>query len=158
MQVLDTRIDTASDEYRRRFEHHERLVAELRENLRKAREDRSEKAFKRHTSQGKLPIRERIARLLDPDTPFLETAPLAGFGMYDGGVHAGGLVSGVGIIHGREWYVVGNDAMVKGGSSYPITVKKSLRDQEIILELRQSSADGGHPVALPLGRGEVRRP
>ncbi len=136
MQVIETRIDTASDEYQRRYEHNQRLVDELKESLRKARDERSEKARKRHVSQGKLPIRERLERLLDPNTPFLETAPLAGYGMYDGGVHAGGLVSGVGIIHGREWYVVGNDAMVKGGSSYPITVKKSLRDQEIILENR----------------------
>ena len=65
MQLLESRVDTASDEYQRRYAHHEGLVAELRENLRKAREDRSEKAFKRHTSQGKLLIRERIARLLE---------------------------------------------------------------------------------------------
>ena len=71
MQVIETRVDTSSDEYKRRYEHNVGLVAELRENLRKAAEERSEKAFKRHTSQGKLPIRERIARILDPNTPFI---------------------------------------------------------------------------------------
>jgi acetyl-CoA carboxylase carboxyltransferase component len=136
MDVIETRIDTQSDEYQRNYAHMRELVTELHQNLETARRDRSSKAYERHTSQGKLPIRERVKRLLDPGTPFLETAPLAAFGMYDGRVHGAGIVSGVGVVHGREFYITGNDAMVKGGSFYPLTVKKSLRDQEIAMTNR----------------------
>lgn len=136
MEVIPSRIDPKSDTFKANDEAMRKLVDELHQRLTEARESRSEKAYKRHTSQGKLPVRERIARLLDPNTPFLETAPLCAYGHYDGKVHGAGVVSGVGIIHGREFYVTANDAMVKGGAAYPLSVKKNLRDQEIVMENR----------------------
>lgn len=139
MRVIQTRIQTDSDQFRANHERNTELVRELYENLRVAREDRSAKAHERHTSQGKLPVRERIQRILDPNTPFLEVAPLAAFGEYDGRVHGAGMVAGVGIVHGREIFITANDAMVKGGASYPLSVKKSLRCQEIIMENRLAS-------------------
>ena len=136
MEVIQTRINTNSDEYKTTFAHNQGLVDELTERLRVAREVRSERSWNRHTSQGKMPVRERLARLLDPNTPFLEVSPLAAYGMYDGKVHGAGSVSGVGIIHGREFYVTANDAMIKGGAAYPMSVRKGLRGQDIILENR----------------------
>ncbi len=139
MQVIETRIDTRSDEYKRNFEQMEKLVTELKAELKKAREDRSERAYRRHTGQGKIPVRERIERVLDPNTPFLELAPLAAYGMYDGKVYGGGIVSGIGIVHGREWLITGNDAMVKGGTTFPMGLRKGLREHEIIMENRLPS-------------------
>jgi acetyl-CoA carboxylase carboxyltransferase component len=136
MDVIETRIDTQSDEFRRNFGAMETLAAELKEELRKARDDRSEKARSRLASQGKMPIREKLDLLLDRNTPFLEIAPLAARDMYDGKIHGAGLVNGIGIIHGKEVFVSGNDAMIKGGSGYPMGVKKTLRGQTIIMENR----------------------
>ncbi|MDO9693231.1 MAG: carboxyl transferase domain-containing protein [Candidatus Latescibacteria bacterium] len=93
-------------------------------------------ARERHTGQGKLLVRERIERLLDPGAPFLELSPLAAYGVYDDDVPAAGLVTGIGTVHGRPVMVVANDATVKGGTYYPLTVKKHLRAQEIALENR----------------------
>jgi 3-methylcrotonyl-CoA carboxylase beta subunit len=107
------------------------LVDELRERLAIVRQGGSQKARDRHTSRGKLLVRDRVDRLLDPGSPFLELSPLAAIGMYDDAVPAAGLVTGVGRISGRECVVVANDATVKGGTYYPITVKKHLRAQEI---------------------------
>ena len=107
------------------------LVEELRERLAVVRLGGSQKARDRHTSRGKLLVRDRVDRLLDPGSPFLELSPLAATGMYDDAVPAAGLVTGVGRISGRECVVVANDATVKGGTYYPMTVKKHLRAQEI---------------------------
>ncbi|RME44394.1 MAG: methylcrotonoyl-CoA carboxylase, partial [Deltaproteobacteria bacterium] len=134
MEVIESRIDPGSETFRRNREANLRLVAELKERLRHAAEDRSERARRRHAEQKKLPVRERIERILDPGTPFLELSPLAAYGMYDGRVHGAGIVSGIGIVHGREFLVSGNDAMVKGGSVFPMTLQKSLREQEIVME------------------------
>lgn len=136
MEVIQSRIHTSGDEFRANQAHMEGLVAELTERLRVAREERSERSWNRHTSQGKLPVRERLSRLLDPNTPFLEVSPLAAYGMYDEKVHGAGVVSGVGIVHGREFFVTANDAMIKGGAAYPMSVRKGLRGQDIILENR----------------------
>ncbi|MDD5713118.1 MAG: carboxyl transferase domain-containing protein [Smithellaceae bacterium] len=136
MDVIETRIDTASDEYRKNYEMMTALVSELKEELRKARDDRSPKATERLASQGKLPIRRKLELLLDRNTPFLEIAPLAGRGMYDGKIHGAGLVSGIGIVGGKEVLITGNDATIKGGATYPMTVKKSLRCQTIVMENR----------------------
>ena len=106
------------------------LVDELRKHSAEARRGGG-KAQRRHRERGKLPARERIERLLDPGTAFLELSPLAAFGMYDGRVPAAGIVTGVGRVSGREVMVVANDATVKGGTYYPMTVKKHLRAQEI---------------------------
>ena len=136
MEVIETRIDTGSDEFRKNRESMEMLVDELKEELRKAREDRSTKARERLASQGKMPIREKLDLLLDRNTPFLEIAPLAARGMYDGSIHGAGLVCGIGVVCGKEVLVTGNDAMIKGGSTYPMTVKKTLRCQTIVMENR----------------------
>lgn len=97
MQVIETRVDTSSDEFKQNQESMQALVADLKAELHRARSDRSEKAQKRHTEQGKLPVEERLNRLLDPDSPFLEIAPLAAKDMYDGRVH------GAGGIWGSAW-------------------------------------------------------
>jgi 3-methylcrotonyl-CoA carboxylase beta subunit len=116
------------------------LVEELRARLAQARQGGSEQARKKHTDRGKLLVRDRVDRLLDPGSPFLELSPLAATGMYGGGedrpdpVPAGGVVTGIGRVSGREVVVVANDATVKGGTYYPITVKKHLRAQAVAAE------------------------
>ena len=107
------------------------LVSELRSRLAVVRAGGGAKAMERHVSRGKLPPRERVAQLLDPGTPFLELGALAGWGMYEGGVPSGGLITGIGRVAGTQVMVVANDATVKGGTYYPITVKKHLRAQEV---------------------------
>jgi 3-methylcrotonyl-CoA carboxylase beta subunit len=107
------------------------LSAELRERLAVAREGGGERARERHRERGKLPVRERIDHLLDPGAPFLELSPLAAYELYDDPVPAAGVVTGIGRVEGVECVVVANDATVKGGTYYPVTVKKHLRAQEI---------------------------
>jgi 3-methylcrotonyl-CoA carboxylase beta subunit len=107
------------------------LVAELIERLAAVRLGGTESARARHEQRGKLLVRDRVDRLLDPGSPFLEVAPLAAYGMYDDAVPAAGMVAGVGQVSGRACVVVANDATVKGGTYYPVTVKKHLRAQEI---------------------------
>lgn len=134
MDVIETKIDTRSEEFRKNSESMEILVAELKEELRKTREDRPEKAKNRLLAQGKMPIRQKLELLLDKNTPFLEIAPMAARGMYDGMIHAAGLVCGIGIVRGKEVFIGGNDATIKGGATYPMTVKKTLRGQTIVME------------------------
>src|SRR3954451_17283960 len=106
------------------------LVEDLRARLVVARQGGSESARARHLSRGKLLARDRVDRLLDPGSPFLELSPLAATGMYDDAVPSAGIVTGVGRVAGRECVVVANDATVKGGTYYPLTVKKHLRAQK----------------------------
>lgn len=136
MDILETRINTNSEEYRSNYAAMEGRVERLRQELRKAREDRSEKAMARHTEQGKLPVRQRLDLLLDPGSPWLEIAPLAAWDMYDKQVHGAGIMGGIGIVEGREVMINANDAMIKGGTIYPMGVKKSLRLQQIAMENR----------------------
>ena len=114
----------------------QRLVTELRERLAKARLGGPDRARERHTKAGKLLPRERVERLLDPGTAFLELSPLAAFGMYDDEAPGAGMITGLGRVSGTTCVIVANDATVKGGSYYPLTVKKHLRAQEIALENR----------------------
>ncbi|MFL6134998.1 MAG: carboxyl transferase domain-containing protein, partial [Nocardioidaceae bacterium] len=107
------------------------LVDELRDRLASVRLGGSESARRKHLDRGKLLARDRVDRLLDPGSPFLELSPLAATGMYDDAVPAAGIVTGVGRVSSRECVVVANDATVKGGTYYPITVKKHLRAQEV---------------------------
>ncbi|MBA3233574.1 MAG: methylcrotonoyl-CoA carboxylase [Propionibacteriales bacterium] len=107
------------------------LVAELRGRLAVVRQGGTPAARTKHTDRGKLLVRDRVDRLLDPGSPFLELSPLAAYGMYDDAVPSAGVVTGIGHISGRECVVVANDATVKGGTYYPMTVKKHLRAQEI---------------------------
>ena len=136
MSVLETRAVPGSPEYGENKARMDGLVAELRLRQAAARAGGGEDAMKRHRELGKLLVRDRIERLLDPGTPFLEIGALAGFGMHEGQVPSAGLVCGIGRVRGREVVVVGNDATVKGGTYFPITVKKHLRAQEIALENR----------------------
>jgi len=131
MSRLGTLVDTKSEAFEKNAEAFSGLVNELRKHSAEARRGGGEKAQRRHRERGKLPARERIERLLDSGTAFLELSPLAAFGMYDRRVPAAGIVTGIGRVSGREVMVVANDATVKGGTYYPMTVKKHLRAQEI---------------------------
>ena len=136
MSTLRSLVQTGSDEFRANAAAMERLVADLNARLERAREGGSKESRARHQKRGKLLARERIRLLCDPETPFLELSPLAAGGMYEDEVPSGGIVTGIGSVAGREVVIVANDATVKGGSYYPITVKKHLRAQEIALENR----------------------
>ena len=136
MSVLETRVDPQSAEFRENKARMDGLVGELRERLAAARTGGGWEAVRRHREQGKLLVRERVEKLLDPGTPFLEIGALAGHGLYEGQAPSAGLVCGIGRVRGREVVVVANDATVKGGTYFPITVKKHLRAQEIALENR----------------------
>jgi acetyl-CoA carboxylase carboxyltransferase component len=117
-------------------EHHRALVADLRARLARIREGGSEAARQRHKQRGRLLVRERIERVLDPGTPFLELMPFAGDGLYGDAVPAGGLVIGIGVVQGHQTLVIANDVTVKGGTLYPVTVQKQLRAQQIAEENR----------------------
>lgn len=134
--VLTSGADPASDAWRANVSAHRELAARLREKLAVARLGGGEKARARHTARGKLLPRDRVDTLLDPGSPFLELAPLAADGMYGGQAPAAGVIAGIGRVAGREVVVVANDATVKGGTYYPMTVKKHLRAQEVALENR----------------------
>ncbi len=131
MSKLRTFVDPESDEFKENAGAYEELLEELRDRTDEARRGGGEKARERHEERGKLLVRDRIDLLLDRDTAFLELSPLAAFGMYDGEVPAAGIVTGIGRVSGREVVIVANDATVKGGTYYPMTVKKHLRAQEI---------------------------
>jgi 3-methylcrotonyl-CoA carboxylase beta subunit len=131
MTVLTTSLDRRSEVFAVNAAAMEALVADLREKLAAIREGGGEEARRRHLGRGKLLPRERVRALLDPGSPFLEFSQLAAYGMYDGEVPAAGLITGIGRIMGRECVVVANDATVKGGTYFPMTVKKHLRAQEI---------------------------
>jgi acetyl-CoA carboxylase carboxyltransferase component len=131
MAVLSSQVERASDEFARRRERMEQLVAELRERTALVARGGGEAALERHRSRGKLPARERIDRLVDPDTAFLELNALAAWGLYDGDAPGAGIVTGIGVVEGRECVIVANDATVKGGTYFPLTVKKHLRAQEV---------------------------
>ncbi len=134
MAVIESRVRTDTREFRANREAMQRLVEQLDARLDAAREGGGAGAQARHREQRKLPVRERIDRLLDRESPFLELSPLAAFGMYEQAVPAAGLVTGVGRVAGREAMIVANDATVKGGTYFPVTVKKHLRAQQIALD------------------------
>jgi 3-methylcrotonyl-CoA carboxylase beta subunit/propionyl-CoA carboxylase len=136
LDLIDTRVDATSAEFRTNAERMTALVAELRERSAKVKEGGGPKYLERHRGQGKLPVRERIDRLLDEGSPFLELSPLAAWDLYDNEAPSAGIVTGVGRVSGREVVIVANDATVKGGTYYPITVKKHLRAQQVALDSR----------------------
>lgn len=136
MKRIQSRIDTGDPQFRQNDQSNREAAARLAEQLAAIREGGPAKARERHAAQGKLPVRERIERLLDPGSPFLELSPLAAHEVYDDPVPAAGLITGVGSVHGRQVMVLANDATVKGGTYYPLTVKKHLRAQEIARENR----------------------
>jgi 3-methylcrotonyl-CoA carboxylase beta subunit len=134
METLSTSIDTSFSEFKQNSEHHKHLANELKERLVRVREGGGEKYRKRQEEQGKLFVRERIERLLDPGSPFLELSALAAYALYDNEGPGAGIVTGIGRVSNREVMIIANDATVKGGSYFPITVKKHLRAQQIAEE------------------------
>ncbi|MEV1010278.1 carboxyl transferase domain-containing protein [Streptomyces sp. NPDC049881] len=134
--VLSSTADPAADTYAANAAAHRELAARLRERLATARLGGGERARARHLARGKLLPRDRVDALLDPGSPFLEIAPLAADGLYDGQAPAAGVIAGIGRVSGRETVVIANDATVKGGTYFPMTVKKHLRAQEIALDNR----------------------
>jgi len=141
MNVIESRIDIHSDAYRENYESMAALVANLDAEMKRSLEERSDKALKRLDETDKLPVKKKLELLLDPNTPFLEIAPLAARGMYDGKIHKAGTIIGIGVVAGKEVLVFANDPTIKGGSSYPMTVKKSLRGQIIAMENRLPSVN-----------------
>src|SRR5579859_1500971 len=134
MDALASQLDLTDTRALDNAAFNRELVAELRRRTAQARQGGGEKYRQRHTQQGKLLVRDRIDRLLDPGAPFLELSPLAAWDLYDGDAPGAGLVTGIGRVSGRECLIVANDATVKGGTYYPITVKKHLRAQEVAEE------------------------
>ena len=130
---LRTHARAGTPEYERNEAEHRRLAAELGERIARAAAGGGEKSRQRHTARGKLLPRERVDRLCDPGSPFLELSALAAEGLYDGAAPGAGMISGIARVEGREVVVVANDATVKGGTYYPMTVKKHLRAQEVAL-------------------------
>src|SRR5262245_27006573 len=122
--ILDSRADRSSDAFAVNRSRMEALVAELRDPTAQVEQAGGREAIEKHRSRGKLLARERIDRLVDPGTAFLELNGLAAWEIYDGDAPAAGIVSGIGVVEGTECVIVANDATVKGGTYYPLTVKK----------------------------------
>ena len=136
MERIESRISPSSAEFRANQEVIEAQVKRLRADMERIRLGGPEQARKRHAERGKLLVRDRVRKLLDQDSPFLELSALAAYGMYEDDTPAASIVTGIGRVYGREVVVVANDATVKGGTYYPMTVKKHLRAQEIASENR----------------------
>ena len=134
MPALHSELSTHAEEFRRNATANRRLATELRTLIASIAEGGTAEARARHRSRGKLLVRDRVQRLLDPGSPFLEVGQLAGYQLYEDALPAGGVVAGIGRVSGCECMIVANDATVKGGTYYPITVKKHLRAQQIALE------------------------
>ena len=134
--VLDSKVAVDGDEFRANAAHHRALAEELRTKVAAAAEGGSASAREKHVARGKLLPRERVERLLDPGSPFLEVGQLAAGGLYGDEVPGAGMIAGIGHVSGRQVMIVCNDATVKGGTYFPLTVKKHLRAQEIALENR----------------------
>ncbi len=134
MPALPTHIDPTSAAFHANAAYQRQLLAELHQQYQRIAQGGGTKAMNKHIARGKLPVRERIRTLLDPGAPFLEFSALAAFGMYNDAAPAAGLITGIGRVSGREVVIIANDATVKGGTYFPITVKKHLRAQEIALE------------------------
>ena len=134
MTILKPILSPKSKEFHKNYIAMEGLVEKLKRTVKNITDRRGEKSALKHLEKGKLLVRDRIQYLLDPGTPFLEFSQLAGFNLYREKVPAGGVITGIGRICGQEIVVIANDATVKGGTYFPITVKKHLRAQEIALE------------------------
>jgi 3-methylcrotonyl-CoA carboxylase beta subunit len=136
MPTLRSHVNPGSEEFRANADANQALIAELNAQIERVRQGGGERARERHLARGKLLPRERVDHLLDPGAPFLELSPMAAHDLYDGEAPGAGIITGVGRVSGRECVIVANDATVKGGTYYPITVKKHLRAQEVALHNR----------------------
>ncbi|MEA2223826.1 MAG: 3-methylcrotonyl-CoA carboxylase beta subunit, partial [Solirubrobacteraceae bacterium] len=134
--VLTSAARPGTDAFAANEAAHRALVADLNAQLARARAGGGERAQQRHVERGKLLPRDRVARLLDPGAPLLELSPLAAHDLYDGAAPGAGIITGIGRVSGRDCVIVANDATVKGGAYFPLTVKKHLRAQEIALHNR----------------------
>ncbi len=155
MYRIESKIDRQSDEYKKNLKHMKKLVAEYKQILAEVQQGGPAKYRELHKSRGKLLARERVERLLDRNTPFLELSPLAAYNLYDNEAPQAGMITGIGLVHGREVLVVANDATVKGGTYFPMTIKKHVRAQQIALENRLPCiylVDSGG-IFLPLQSG-----
>src|SRR5437762_1050541 len=131
MAILETRTDRTTTEFQENTQYFLELIDQLRQRVQQVQQGGGGEAIARHRKRNKLLARERIQLLCDPDTPFLELSALAAWDMYDNDAPSAGIVTGIGLVEGQECVIVANDATVKGGTYYPITVKKHLRAQEI---------------------------
>ncbi len=131
MAILESRVDRNSSEYQENVRYFQQLIDQLNEHIQVVRQGGGEDAVAKHRKRNKLLARERIQVLCDPDTPFMELSPLAAWDMYDNDAPSAGIVTGIGVVEGQECIIIANDATVKGGTYYPMTVKKHLRAQEI---------------------------
>ncbi|MBL4582641.1 MAG: methylcrotonoyl-CoA carboxylase, partial [Gammaproteobacteria bacterium] len=136
MAILKTCANVNSEEFKHNKKHNLDLVDDLYQHIEVIKQGGGEKSLARHISRGKLPPRERINKLLDAGAPFLEIGQLAALGVYDETIPAAGIIAGIGRVSGVECMIVANDATVKGGTYYPLTVKKHLRAQEIAAKNR----------------------
>ena len=136
MDQLTSHVDITSEAFNANADRMRQLVGEHRERIARTALGGGPKYIERHRQQGKLPVRERIEKLIDPGTAFLELSPLAAYGLYEDGAPAAGVVTGIGRVSGRDVMIVANDATVKGGTYYPLTVKKHLRAQEVAMQNR----------------------
>ncbi len=134
MPLIQSRIDLTSETARANAEHMQTLVSELQQQVAAAAQGGGKRARDKHVARGKLLPRDRVEALLDPGSPFLELSSLAAHGLYEDAAPCAGLITGIGQVHGRQVMVVANDATVKGGTYFPVTVKKHLRAQEVALE------------------------
>ncbi|MDQ9171978.1 carboxyl transferase domain-containing protein [Oxalobacteraceae bacterium R-40] len=151
MAILESKLNPDAEDYKANAAAMQAVVEELRERVAQAALGGGEQARSKHAARGKLLPRERVQGLLDPDTPFLEFSSLAAYGMYDNEAPCAGIITGIGRIHGRECVIVCNDATVKGGTYYPVTVKKHLRAQEI-------AAQNGLPCIYLVDSGGANLP
>ena len=134
--MIASSLDTGADEFRTNSAAMAALAEELQQRRAAAAAGGPQRLRERHLERGKMLPRDRVARLIDPGSPFLELSPLAAYGMYDDAIHGAGLITGIGRVSGRECVIVCNDSTIKGGTYYPMTVKKHLRAQEVARENR----------------------
>ncbi len=131
MGIIETRVDRGSPEFQENERLFQQALTQLNERVQQVRQGGGEAAIAKHRARHKLLAHERIRLLCDPDTPFLELSPLAAWDMYENDAPSAGIVTGIGLVEGQECMIIANDATVKGGTYYPLTVKKHLRAQEI---------------------------
>ena len=135
MSIIHSKHNSGSEEATKNRAFNQKILEQLRQKIEQHSKGGRPEMVERHKERGKLLARERIEELIDPDTPFLELSTLAAHGLYNDEVPSAGIVTGIGVVHGREVVIIANDATVKGGTYYPLTVKKHLRAQEIAQEL-----------------------
>lgn len=152
---IDSKVDTQSKEYKQNYAHMKKIVDEYKERCEKIREGGPKKYRDLQKSRGKLLVRERLEKLFDQNTPFLELTPLAAYDMFDNEAPSAGVITGIGVVHGREVLVVANDPTVKGGTYFPMTIKKHIRAQTVAFDNRLPCiylVDSGG-IFLPLQEG-----